>query len=351
MKTVDEIFGEMLVSFGARTGMEVDQGCDLAVRLYAAAAQIYALYLQADWVARQAFPQTAEGDYLDLHAQLRGLERKQASHAAGTLRFFADEAAETPREIPLGTVCMTAGLVRFETTRAAVLPAGQLQVDVPARALLAGSSGNAAAGTVLSMAVAPVGVRRCDNPEPFLGGSDGETDSELRKRVLDTFQRLPNGANAAFYEQGALSFDEVAAASVLPRSRGIGTVDVVVSTPSGKAAPALLEQIQAYFQSRREIAVDVQVRAPEQVKVDVAIRLQPAEGSSLETAAAGVEAAVRSWFSGERLGKPVLLAQLYSLIFACDGVANCRLAAPADDVEIAAHQLPVLGTLTVEELT
>ena len=173
MKTVDEIFGEMLVCFGERTGMEVDQGCDLAVRLYAAAAQIYAMYLQADWVARQAFPQTAEGDYLDLHAQLRGLERKQASHAAGTLRFFADQAAETPREIPLGTVCMTAGLVRFETTRAAVLPVGQLQVDVPARALLAGSAGNAAAGTVLSMAVAPVGIRRCDNPEPFLGGSDG----------------------------------------------------------------------------------------------------------------------------------------------------------------------------------
>ena len=72
MKTVDEIFGEMLVCFGERTGMEVDQGCDLAVRLYAAAAQIYAMYLQADWVARQAFPQTAEGDYLDLHAQLRG---------------------------------------------------------------------------------------------------------------------------------------------------------------------------------------------------------------------------------------------------------------------------------------
>ena len=49
----------------------------------------------------------------------------------------------------MGTVCMTAGLVRFETTRAAVLPVGQLQVDVPARALLAGSAGNAAAGTVL----------------------------------------------------------------------------------------------------------------------------------------------------------------------------------------------------------
>ena len=169
--------------------------------------------------------------------------------------------------------------------------------------------------------------------------------------MLDTFQRLPNGANAAFYEQGALSFDEVAAASVLPRSRGIGTVDVVVSTHSGQADPALLEQLQTYFQSRREIAVDVQVRAPEQVKVDVTVRIQPAEGSDRETVAAGVEAAVRNWFSGERLGKPVLLAQLYSLVFSCGGVANCKLAAPADDVEIAAHQLTVLGTLTVEELT
>ena len=351
MKTVDEIFEEMLSCFGEKTGVELEAGCDLAVRLYAAAAQVYALYVQADWVARQAFPQTAEGEYLDLHAQLRSLERKEATRAVGTLRFTAGEASENDRAIPLGTVCMTAGLVRFETTQAAVLSAGATQVDVPAQAVQPGSAGNVSADAVVSMAVAPVGIQSCGNPSPFLGGSDGESDQELRARVMDTFQRLPNGANAAFYEQGALSFDEVAAASVLPRSRGIGTVDVVVSTHSGKADPALLEQIQAYFQSRREIAVDVQVRAPEQVKVDVAIRLQPAEGSSLETAAAGVEAAVRSWFSGERLGKPVLLAQLYSLIFACDGVANCRLAAPADDVEIAAHQLPVLGTLTVEALT
>ena len=75
MKTVDEIFEEMLACFGEKTGVELEAGCDLAVRLYAAAAQVYALYVQADWVARQAFPQTAEGEYLDLHAQLRSLER------------------------------------------------------------------------------------------------------------------------------------------------------------------------------------------------------------------------------------------------------------------------------------
>ena len=96
------------------------------------------------------------------------------------------------------------------------------------------------------------------------------------------------------------------------------------SLPQIPQPGALLEQLQTYFQSRREIAVDVQVRAPEQVKVDVTVRIQPAEGSDRETVAAGVETAVRNWFSGERLGKPVLLAQLYSLVFSCGGVANCK---------------------------
>ena len=78
MKTAEEIYQEMLSCFGERTGLEPREGCDLSARLYALAAQVYSLYVQADWVVRQAFPQTAEGEYLDRHAQLRGLERKPA---------------------------------------------------------------------------------------------------------------------------------------------------------------------------------------------------------------------------------------------------------------------------------
>lgn len=202
MKTVDEIFGEMLVSFGARTGMEVDQGCDLAVRLYAAAAQIYALYLQADWVARQAFPPDSGGG---LSGSPRPAERAGAEAGlpcGGDPPLLCGRGGRDAQGDPTGHRMYDCGTGAVRDHTAAVLPAGQLQVDVPARALLAGSSGNAAAGTVLSMAVAPVGVRRCDNPEPFLGGSDGETDSELRKRVLDTFQRLPNGAKPPSMSRG-----------------------------------------------------------------------------------------------------------------------------------------------------
>lgn len=202
MKTIDEIYQEMLVCFGEQTGLEPREGCDLSARLYALAAQVYSLYVQADWVVRQAFPQTAEGEYLDAHAQLRGLERKPAVTAEGTVRFAAGEVSDAPREIPRGTVCMTAGLVRFETTEPAAIPAGQLTADVSVQALEPGKLGNVSARAIVSMAVAPIGVSACTNPEPCAGGADGETDEELRVRVLETFKRLPNGANSAFYQQG-----------------------------------------------------------------------------------------------------------------------------------------------------
>ena len=175
MKTIDEIYQELLSCFGERTGLEPREGCDLSARLYAVAAQVYSLYVQADWVVRQAFPQTAEGTFLDRHAQLRGLERKPAVAAEGTVRFTAGEAAELPRDIPQGTVCMTAGLVRFETTRPAVLEAGKLTAEAPVRALEPGAAGNISAGAIVSMAVAPLGISFCANPRAFTGGADCPT--------------------------------------------------------------------------------------------------------------------------------------------------------------------------------
>ena len=93
--TADEIYEQMVEVFQKETGLTLSSGGDMAVRLYAVASQIYALYVQADWVNRQCFPQTAVEDYLDLHAQLRGLTRREAAAAAGVIRFETDSAAGT----------------------------------------------------------------------------------------------------------------------------------------------------------------------------------------------------------------------------------------------------------------
>ena len=329
--TVEELYGQMVDTFQRETGMALAGDGDMAVRLYAVAAQLYALYVQADWVGRQCFPQTAQGDYLDKHAQLRGLERRAATAAVGVLSFETDHPPEADLSIPEGTVCMTSAQVR-------------------ARAVEPGAGGNAAVGTVRAMAVAPVGVSRCTNPEAFSGGLDAEGDESLRERVLETFRRMPNGANAAFYQQEALSFPEVAAATVVARPRGVGTVDVFLATAAGLPDSGLLEQVAAHLEERREIAVDVQVKAPEVRTVDVSVQVAARPGADFNTVRQAVESAVRGWFDGRLLGQSVLRAQLGALIFGVEGVENYALTAPAADVAAAVDELPQLGTLTVAAL-
>lgn len=347
MKTVEELYSEMAADFAERTGMEITGGGDLAARLYATAAQIYALYVQADWVNRQCFPQTAQGEYLDYHAQLRALERKEAVCAQGVVRFFGDTASVLGRNIPAGTVCMTAGLVRFVTTEDRVLEAGKSSVDAPVRAVQAGKVGNVVAGAVRSLAAAPVGITGCTNPMAISGGMDAEDDESLRERIMNSFLRLPNGSNCAFYEQGALSFDEVVAAVALPRSRGVGTVDVVIAAAQGLPEQSLLDRVSRYFRERREIAVDVQTLAPEPVTIDVVVQIQSAD---LEQSSAKVKQVLQDWFSGQRLGEDVLRARLGNLVFDVDGVENYVLKEPATDRSMERTQLPVLGTVTVEEM-
>ena len=70
----------------------------------------------------------------------------------------------------------------------------------------------------------------------------------------------------------------------------------------------------------------------------------------LGISAGTVEQAVASFFGGHLLGKPVLAAELITLAFQQEGVANVRLVSPAADVAAAVGTLPVLGSLSVTEL-
>lgn len=135
MRSIEEIYQAMLETISERSGFSPAEDCDLAVRLYAAAAQVQALELQADWVLDQSFPQTAQGVYLERHAAMRGLSRTNATKAVGTLRFSAQTAPTADLTIPAGSVCMTESEVRFQTTQTAILSKGGTSVDVPAEAV------------------------------------------------------------------------------------------------------------------------------------------------------------------------------------------------------------------------
>jgi len=350
LKTIDELYEELRESFAGTTGIAVRADSAPAARLYAMAAQLNALYHQLEWTREQCFPQTATGEYLDRFAQMRTLTRRPAAAAAGTVRFYKSGESSRAVTVPAGTVCMTAGYVRFVTAAEAVIGAEDSWADVPVEAAEAGAFGNVAAGAVCVLANAPVGVGWCENLAAMEGGSDAEDDETLRARVLATYARLPNGANTAWYESAALGFSGVAAVSVVPRPRGVGSVDVIVASREGVPSTALLTEIGEALRSMREIAVDLRVLAPETESVTVSVRVRAAAGYDGETVRSAVEEAVESWFDGTLLGKGVTRARLGAVIFGVEGVENYELLVPAADVSAQTGVLPVLGSVTVAEL-
>ncbi len=397
MREIETIYETLLETFAQRAGFRPEEGCDLSVRLWAAAAQLQALEMQGDWVLDQSFPQTAQGIYLDRHGQMRGLTRRPAAKAVGTLRFSVRTPASADLTIPADTVCMTEGEVRFRTIQPAVLKAGMLTAEAPAEALEGGAAGNAAPGAVCILTACPLAVTGCTNPAAFSGGVDAEGDGEFRKRILESYQRLapgavciltacplavtgctnpaafsggvdaegdgefrkrilesyqrlPNGANAAWYEQTAISFGGVAAARAVGRARGIGTVDVYVTAESGIPSESLLTDLEAELQKKREIAVDVAVKAPTVWPVDVTVAVAAREGWVFSEVKSAVEQSLTSFFTGRLLGRPVRLAELGNRLYGLEGVENYRFSLPTADLTADDTMLPVLGKLTVTEL-
>ena len=351
MKEWTEIYEQLRGTFAQRAGFVPSEGCDSAVRLYALAAELQSLLMQADWVLDQSFPQTAQGTYLDYHAETRGITRGAAEKAAGVIRFAAADKVTAACPIEKGTVCMTAEGVRFETTEDAAIAVGSQWADVPAQAVEAGAGGNVIAGTVTLLSAMPVGVVQCTNPAAFSGGCDAESDEALRRRVLASYQRLPNGANAAYYEQEAMRYPGVAAAKAVGRARGIGTVNVVIATHAGVPDAALLAAVETDLQKKREIAVDVKVLAPTVETVAVTAALKAAPGYTFAEVKAGAQSALEALFTGELLGKSVTTARLLTLLCGVEGVENVHLTAPAADVAVGSTELPMLGTVTISELT
>ena len=349
MKTAEEILEEMKNLFYEKTGTEIRDDSDMGVRMTAAASQVESLYVYNDWVLRQCFPTTATGEHLDMHGGIRGVERKKAAKSTGEISFSIKSVKSTPVEIPSGTVCTTAGGIAFITTADGVIEAGQKVCSVPAEAILSGIQGNVQAQTVKYMTAAPVGVEECTNVSAFSGGKDAESDEAYRERILNSFKRLANGANAAWYEKTVSEIDGVAAVSVVPKSRGLGTVDIIIAGENGIPTDELIEKVADTLNETREICVDILVKAPETLALNITVKVKAMSGYDANAVKNNVNAAIKGLFGGERLGKKLFRAEIADAVYHTEGVANYEVISPDFDYFGLPGVLLVPGTVAVQD--
>lgn len=350
METYEQILTRMKESFRETAGFEPQEASDIGIRMRVLAGEIFSLWNGLEYLKRQAFPDTALGEFLEKHAQQRGLQRKTAVCARGNLTFSRTSELWYDTEIPAGTVCAVAeeNGARFVTEENAVLKAQTLSVTVPARAEKGGVDGNTAAEKICVLVTVPEGIETVTNQESFSGGAEAETDEELRERILASYQTVPNGTNAGFYRDQALRCEGVESVGVIPRENGIGTVSLYLGGRGKVPEKAVVDAVQERLENLREINVDVSVMAAETVPCHVAVNIAVVENTSFEMADEAVRAAVKDYFDGLSVGEPVFVSQIGRIILETGLVKNYRFETSLTyDRLIQQSQLAVLDQISV----
>lgn len=321
---------------------------DYFIRATSVASAVEGLYQHQAWIVRQIFPDTADREYLELHARVRGLTRKVAVAAQGQIRVTGTPGAV----VPAGLLAKL-GEQSYLTTSASMVAANGV-ATVTAIASNAGTAGNAQADAGVELTAAPAGVTSQAVIVLMTGGVDAESDGELLARLLELIRRPPAGGNRYDYRRWALEVPGVTAAYVYPLRRGLGTVDVVITSASVLPSAATIAAVQDYIDDVRPVtAKNSLVLAPtlKVVNVSVAVAL---DGLTLADATTQIEAAAGSYFNLLAPGETAIKSRIEALVSDISGVVDRAVTLPAANVVPVVDASVVewcrLGTVTVVAL-
>jgi uncharacterized phage protein gp47/JayE len=308
-----------------------------------------------DWLAQQLLPDTAETEWLDRHGVIWLVNadgttgRKLATLAQGTADFVTSTGSVS---VPTGTQLSYSTGVGYQTTADIVTDPTGLPTAAPIVALDTGSIGNLDPGAPLALQTPLSGSIDSITVDTLDGGTDDETDDELRARILKRIREPPMGGDATDYEQWALAVPGVTRAWSYPLEMGIGTVTVrfmmddLRASNDGFPTPNDVDAVQAYLDTVRPVAVkDFFVEAPIPYPVNVRIRWLNID--TVATHAAIEQSLIDSFLVLSKPGQTWYRAWTDAAIMTAANVIAYDLdPSTADAVMASSGYMPTLGDIT-----
>ena len=207
MKYYDQLLEQMTNYYINLVACAPDQASDVMIRIRVLAAQLDTYCQEVEETARQAFFLTATGEALERHAALRGLARKEGSRASGLVAFQRNTPAGYQILIPAGTLVQSGGpeAMLFATTQDVTMGGTLLSAIANVQAVEPGSRYNLQSGSITVMVTPPPGINRVTHLTACQGGTDPETDEELRGRILEACRNPWVTGSPGWYQAQALA--------------------------------------------------------------------------------------------------------------------------------------------------
>lgn len=320
---------------------------DWYIRASAVGSVAEGCYQHQAWMVRQIFADTADKEYLVLHARERGLTRKPANSASGPATFTGQAGTRADAGLVFKRDNLT------WTTLGEVVIGANGQGIAQAVSSLSGIAGNTGA-TTATLTTTPAGFDSAVTVGAMTGGTDEEKDSELLARLLDIIRRPPAGGNKYDYRRWAMEVPGVTDAYVYPLRRGLGTVDIVITSAGGLPSQDVIDRATAHINDVRPVtAKGSLVLAPTINHFDVHVKVA-LDGITLAESKAAITAALQDEDNRRQPGEAFIRSQASMLISLILGISDMEMVAPAANIAAITDATKVewlrLGNIVVEML-
>lgn len=290
----------------------------LKVLARALAGAAHTLHGHADFLSKMLFVVSAEAEFLEKKATERGLTRTAAVKATGSIQFTGTNGTS----ITSGTRVQDANGVEYITDSTHVISSGVANIN--ATCSLAGAVGNIPVSSAMSLLSPIAGISAsATSYTAFTGGSDVETDTALRSRILFNIQNPGNGGNIADYENWSREVAGVERAWVFPNNLGPGTVGVVITALGSDPLPSggLVDSVQANIDTKKPVTAEVTVSPIVKVNFRLTVAITPYNTTTI----AALKASLATLLEAESApGGTILLSHIRDAIMNA-GLSNYSL--------------------------
>lgn len=304
---------------------------------------------------------TSFGTDLDTWIADYGLLRLGSNAATGFVQFTSFTATSV-RYIPVGAQVRTTDMsqtynVSIDVTNTSydpvnsryVIASGTASLIVPVVAVVSGSAANALAGTVSIIASNVTGVDIVTNLVPFVGGSDPESDAQLRARFVQyiaSLARATVGALAFAISSLQLGLQSQINENVDPNgSADNGMLTIYVDDGSGATPPAVVQNAQTAVNEYRAASVRAGVYTATILTASVAMTIKCTPGFYVPSVVAGVQVAITAYINALGLGNTPAAGTLAftRIAFAAYGVAGVQEVVSYSVNSGSADLVPAMG--------
>lgn len=304
------------------------------------------------------FPMWAEDQWLDLHAKGRGLTRKPANPASGTLAITGVSGTTIPAGFKFAAPAIgDQPAIEYETKEKYTMGEDGT-VEVQVTAIEAGTKGNVPAGSINIMMAPIKGITSITNPVPITGGAEQESNDELRGRIdeLDATSEASFVGSDGDYKRWAEEVPGVGTALPMPEWAGPGTVKVVLIDANGQPAnAAIITEVYNNIMSpgdrlqrKAPIGATVTIVAPTAKDINYTFLLEIQSGEAEITVLERFKAQLQTYYIEAKKEGVVRYTKIGSILTSTSGVKDftgLTINGGTTNIVLEEDEYPVTGVI------